>query len=633
MVALLFIVLSFLFGSLALKRLYAQAYIGEIFAGGFILGSFVSTPFLFLISYWLGISKGLLATLILLTLAIAFLFLTKKRAPMPRIEFKKFIGLTLFSLFWIVVLLPLFLSHMLEQKADGLYSGGGAWGDIALHSTFTEKFAASDKIDLTSPIYSQEKTAYPFLIDFYAGILLRYGLSIQAALVFSGFMFMFAAVILLYFLAFRIFNSLNVAFLTVFLFLFNGGIGVYYAAKDYLAAKTDLLSFLTTMQVEYAHLAVYNLHWSNLIADYVLPQRAFLAGLPAFALVLLFLYSLWQQKQNSNSLRYLVALIIGLLPMWHTHTFLAALGLLLFFIFIDVLKGTKLTVWILPLALIGMLGLPQIYWQLSQTVTSHFMRIQLGWMAGKENIVIFWLRNMGLEFVLFIFGGAYLLVQKKHAFLKIVFIPLATLFLITNVVIFQPHDYDNMKLMIYSHLAITLVMVFMLIEIWRKSFVGKLLALAIVISLSLTGILSVWRESYTSWQIANNEDLKIGQYVKSHTSPEAIFLTSDSHRHPVTMLAGRSIVMGYRGWLWTHGIDYSATSDDVFAMFSGAANTRLLLDKYKVSYVYIGLAELTDFDANLEYWQSHYPVVFENPSGKIFDVRGPELPRVASGAK
>src|SRR5207244_6675405 len=67
-----------------------------------------------------------------------------------------------------------------------LYSGGGAWGDLALHATFIEKFATQTKLNLTSPIYAQEKTTYPFLFDFYAAQLVRFGFTLQAALVISG---------------------------------------------------------------------------------------------------------------------------------------------------------------------------------------------------------------------------------------------------------------------------------------------------------------------------------------------------------------------------------------------------------------------------------------------------------------
>ncbi len=623
MIALLFLVLSLLLGGSALRKSTLKFHYFEFVSASFVIGTLTSVWLAFLVSLFFGIPLGLPVTIGGMAVITLFLSLGEKQTiSFPHFSKKEMVTYILFTLLWTALLLPLFTSHMLERKSDGLYSGGGAWGDLALHSTFVNKFAGETKLDLTSPIYASEKTTYPLLIDFYASILLRYGFSLQASLVATGFLFTFAFLQLAYFFVIRVTKSHGAAVLFTILFFFNGGVGVWYAIKDFLASKLSLLTFLFTMQVEYAHLAVFGLHWSNIIADYVLPQRSFLAGLPTFVLILFVLRSLWLAREDHPDQRLLLTFLIGVLPLFHTHTFLVGIGLLGFFVLMDFLVFLrKVTAWIIPLVLLVILVAPQLWWQFGHTFGNGFTRIQFGWMKGNENVFLFWLKNMGLEALFFVFGGLYfLLFEKKQRFIKILFIPLAILFLLTNIIVFQPHDYDNMKLMIYSHFAIMLIATILLSQLWKKRILGKLLVAVLFVGLTITGALSVFRESYTSWRIADNNDIAIATQIKEKTSPYAIFLTADSHNHPVTMLAGRSIVMGYRGWLWTHGIDYSQTEMDVTSMFAGSSLTPALLKRYHVSYVYIGDAEITNFNANEEYFKSHYSVMYYNESGTVYDV-------------
>ena len=51
--------------------------------------------------------------------------------------------------------------------------------------------------------------------------------------------------------------------------------------------------------------------------------------------------------------------------------------------------------------------------------------------------------------------------------------------------------------------------------------------------------------------------------VRERTPAHTIFVTGDRPNNPVAGLAGRSVVMSYRGWLWTYGIDYSRREQDL----------------------------------------------------------------------
>ena len=109
--------------------------------------------------------------------------------------------------------------------------------------------------------------------------------------------------------------------------------------------------------------------------------------------------------------------------------------------------------------------------------------------------------------------------------------------------------------------------------------------------------------------------------IKARTTKESIFLTKDNHNHWVVDLAGRKIVMGFRGWLWSWGINYGQRERDVNAMFAGDAS---LFPKYHINYVIL--------EANQEdYYLDRFPSFTVANGQKVFDVRVNTLPTARFG--
>ena len=118
----------------------------------------------------------------------------------------------------------------------------------------------------------------------------------------------------------------------------------------------------------------------------------------------------------------------------------------------------------------------------------------------------------------------------------------------------------------------------------------------------------------------SNEDTKIAKFVNQNIPPNAIFLTSDSHNHPIPTLTGRQILMGYRGWLWTYGIDYSRREQDIKTMFLGNSKSEDLFKKYNVNYVIIGPSEIHDWHANTQFFEDNYLKIFQSENYKIYKI-------------
>src|SRR5205085_12500338 len=115
--------------------------------------------------------------------------------------------------------------------------------------------------------------------------------------------------------------------------------------------------------------------------------------------------------------------------------------------------------------------------------------------------------------------------------------------------------WDNMKFFIYCHMSIAVLLGGALAAALARGGVHRALAVVAIVGMTGTGTLTLVRELDTHDQLASTNDIRIAALVRQAHPADASVLTADRHNHPVSMLAGRRIVMGYRGWLWTHGVD------------------------------------------------------------------------------
>lgn len=516
------------------------------------------------------------------------------------------LSLAAILIFWGSLFGWLFYTHMFQPKVDGLYSGGSSWGDMALHATLINKFAGQSELDLTSPIYASHTTNYPFLFDFFTALIYRGGFTLSQTLAGIGLVTSLSIILLMFFLAWKITGKVITGWLFTWLFMANGGLGVYYFWRDWVSSETSLWNFLTHMELSYAHLGNYYIHWSNVISDGLLPQRGLLIGLAIFCLIILLWYEWWQQPKRPQLL-YASSLLISLLPLFHVHTFFSLFGMLVWIIgFGWWSKRLTIRQSIIVLILTLLPAVAQFWWMFSNTPDAHqFVRFQTGWMESPYSFIAFWIWNMGVGFLFFTLGSIYFFhFVKGQQFIKVLLAPLLVLFIICNLVIFQPYDYDNIKFLYLSYWGVMLMVSVLLTCWWQHK--QYFLVIFLVILMTLAGTLAILRETQTSWMIASSEEVEVAQQINAKTDPTSIFLTSDAHNHLVPMLAGRSVVLGYRGWLWTHGIDYSQTEADVAQMFAGGEEAKLLLNQYHVDYVYIGPKEKSQYNVNQKFFDDNF---------------------------
>jgi len=180
------------------------------------------------------------------------------------------------------------------------------------------------------------------------------------------------------------------------------------------------------------------------------------------------------------------------------------------------------------------------------------------------------------------------------------------LFLIGNFVRFQPWDWDNYKVLLHWYILTIIVAAYGIVEIARFSRInlkkeggfrlripnitGILVLVGLIAVLLLgtaSGFLShikVFQENYLMW---SRSDIIFSEWIRENTPQESIFLTSTHFLNPIVTLAGRQVILGYEGWLWSHGLDWTLIQkirNDVIEMFRG---NYTIMKKYNVSYIVI----------------------------------------------
>jgi len=510
-------------------------------------------------------------------------------------------------------------SHMLAKRSDGLYSGGATWGDLAWHLTLLTRFAEKG-LSATgeNPVLPGKELSYPFVPDLLSGVLLRSGIGVQASLIWPTLAVLVLSVVVLYIVANRMAGGRFGGFTVPFLLVFNGSVvGCYYLWKDYRASKVGAV-FFNDLPADYTHLRDHNIHFSNLISEYFLPQRAAGFGFLLGLVVVWFFWRYWERSDRSWLLW--AGLILSAMPLIHFHSFVS-LCLVAGFLFL-IQFSTDISRWkfwlsnwaffVLPIAVIA---LPITLWILPSD-TGHFIRVQIGWMSEQGSTLWFWIKNLTPH--LFVFALAYYFARRK---LRLFFLGFCGVFVLGNVLIFQPNAFDNLKLFFWWFLAGCLLTGRLFQELARRySYRGVVMALVLMATMVASGAASVWRELHLSWRMFSTEDVVLAEYIKANTGVDAIFLTSDKHNHPVACLAGRRIVMGYRGWLWTHGVDYRSRERDVFDMYAGTANANALLKNYAVQFVLFEKDRTAEFHVNPQFLETRFPAVYRSENYTLFKV-------------
>lgn len=548
-------------------------------------------------------------------------------------------------------------THTILLNSDGsLHTGQATYGDMNMHIGFITSIAKQHTFPPEYSIYPGIKLAYPFLSDSISSSLYLLGASLRAAYIIP----MLVAVMQVFcgfysFIKFW-FKKGSVAFIAFILFFYDGGFGFIHFLNKVNFSKNFTEFYFTPTSI-----GDYNYRWAQIIANMLIPQRATLFGWAVLFPLLAFLY---YAKENRSIKSFLIAGIMAAgLPMIHTHSFLALGIICVVWLFWDMYKEKesylllKLAgiIWVVFFFLLRMyndktgliekngfiimiagLGIiavlfvkeivlcfknstiksyiqtwgvflipvilfafPQLlFWTFGQASGDGFLRSHFNWSNANDNYFIFYLKNIGITFL--IFFPAWVSAKKKEVQTAS---PMLLIFFIAELVVFQPNEYDNNKLLFVAFVFMCGIVSDFVIKLFEKNW-NIILKGALAVSLLFVGVFSssmtIARECVSDYELYSKAQVDAAEYIEKNTAEKAVFLTGDNHNNAVAALTGRSIVCGADTFLYYHGINTAERKNEVANMYADPVGNKELYKKYNVSYIFVSDVETGEFQINFE---------------------------------
>jgi hypothetical protein len=521
-----------------------------------------------------------------------------------------------------------FLSQAYQYRADGLYAGYiNIWGDWAAHLTFAGSFAYAHNFPPEFSIDPGNHLGYPFMIDFLAANLVPLGSSLTSALVLTSGLLGLAFPAVLYLAAQRFVGGRFAAAVAVFVFLLSGGLGFFYLVGDIHRGGLGVLQHLPR---EYTLDRDHNFQWLNPVLAYLVPQRSTIFG---FSLALIALVLVWLAIRERLDWRaFLFAgVVAGAMPVFHVHAYGTVVALTAFWAVFN--RRREWLAFFVPALVIG---LPLILWMLPPSNNSvcanepsiYGYCIEVGWLTDGTNWFWFWIMNTALFIPLLI--AAHVVDRKNPSGFGKWFAPMWLWFAVPNVIVLQPWDWDNTKFFIFWALLGSVMIGGLVGALFKRvpaALTAGVVVLALVVVGGVAGALDLARASdrtVSSYQFTDPKGLQVADWVRQNTSPYAIFAVADEHNNPIPTLAGRRVMIGYPGWLWTYGLgDYAQKGADEKLILQGAPTALDLVDTYRVGYVLIGPQELADpWNADPMFWDQNGTAVYTNGEYTVYKVTG-----------
>ncbi len=498
-----------------------------------------------------------------------------------------------------------------------LYAFHTVWADYPFHTSIITSLVYTPGFHFPPP-YTQflhTELHYPFLMDFYSAILMKGGLTLRGSIILPNILFQLSLFGLFYFLAHRLTGRRMAGAIGSILFIFAG--------------------FPPGLQTA-------GIHFLNPVYAVLMPQRTAMFGMAlSFAIFILLFEALSTLRWHEL---FIAGSLIGMLPYIHAHSFIVNCFVLLLLapalLKKDNVHIKELIIVFVPLAA---LALPQVLC-IKSGVTERFFNFFPGWTETNREIITgldwstkpavacsiaevsvlmvnFWAKNAGALFILVLPG---LLKARKEV--RIFYLPFIGLFFIANIVKFQPWYFDNYKLFIYW-LALSAAIAPLSLSWMNERTRGIAVSICmLLVASTVFGVITHARMMKDEYMVWSGDDQAVACWVRHNTHPGGLFLTGSAHNHPVSALAGRQRVMGYEGWLWSHGLNWTRITevrDDEVEMFRGNYS---LIRAYGIDYICIGpyerlFAADNHFEINYKAFEdrTRFRLLYDDKGWRIYE--------------
>ncbi len=665
-------------GGFGLTYLFAEdeRFLWRIGAGN-VVGSAAFGLICFLLACFFGFTTAILS-LSFLTIFLPLLLFVRKsnrvkfqndwrkaKGKLEGANLKKFLQFGYYIFFF--VLFCLFFERAMLDTPHGIFTGASQnFGDLPFHLGAIFSFTDGGNFPPENPSYAFAKFSYPFMADLITASLIKLGAGARDAMFVQNITLAFSLLVVLERFAFKLTGNRLAGKIAPVLLFFSGGLGFLWFAKDFWQQSNGLYEFFRHLPQDYT--IGEKFRWGNSLVVLFITQRSLLLGMPLTIIVLQKLWEIFnseKRKVKSEKLNhkadtfhfslstfycFLVGLLAGTLPLIHVHS-LAVLFIVVAFLFF--FRLDKWREWIAFGAGVSIVAVPELIWAMTGSATrlTEFVGWNFGWDKRDNNIFWFWLKNTGAFVPLLILGIYFLFsprrtqrnIEKEQQKNKsqishhnseieqslivnrqsptLFYLPFALCFVVSNLVKLAPWEWDNIKILIYWFVASLPFVAFVLARLWEKDKIFKVLAAVLLLVLTFSGALDVWRtvSRQINFKVFDKDAVAVAEQIKQRTAPNALFLNAPTFNSAI-VLSGRRSLMRYGGHLGSYGIDFGEREKEVKRIYAGDATAEILLRKYNVEYVLISPEEKSGLTVNEEYFRK-FPIVAEAGQYRVYKVK------------
>jgi hypothetical protein len=248
-------------------------------------------------------------------------------------------------------------------------------------------------------------------------------------------------------------------------------------------------------------------------------------------------------------------------------------------------------------------GVPQILWLLSGSSVDagSFIGWQPGWDHGGESIVWFWVKNTGVLIPLLaiavVWRGANAPVPASLLRWYAPFVVFC--FVIPNLFRLSPWIWDNIKILIYWHVASVPLVALVIVSLWQRTRLLRIVSVALVLLATAAGTLDVWRvtSQASEHRVFTREGIAFADLLRQSVPRDSLVLHAPTYNHPV-FLSGRRSLIGYPGHLWSQGLTYEPRLADVRRIYAGASDADHLIADHRIAFIVVGPLERQELRVN-----------------------------------
>lgn len=585
---------------------------------GFPIGILLLTWFLFITSYLKPMTRihGYAAVFLFSTLGLIF------KIKNWNLKFRLVIQYDYFHR-WAVILCTFFLVVIVyaSMLAADRYSKGAAYSDLPFHLNIITSFAYGPNykrpgfFTADSTFYHGVNLAYPLMPDFLSAALITTGdASLQQSLFIPSLLMMYSVLLSLYTLSTYYTNESIIGCLSILIFICLGGLGfIMYTDPTWKAPEDEIVDMVHNWP------NAIDGYWFHSIMHYLIPQRSALFGVPlCYWTILLLIFGV---KNESYKFMFIAAILTGLTPQVQAHAYMsmAQWSIAYCITTFPYLKPKKYLKFFLLWSLFGLLAnaiaLPQIPPFISRIKNTNksFMTFNPIWQNFGDGFRGFfrnwWLSLGTFGFCALIGGFATATVEQI-----IIYIPSLVVFFVSNIIKYQEWDHDNIKVFYNGWIPIAVPFAaqyiysfFVKAKKGEKAKLNMFIFFALLVSSLASGAFCFFVYLASPSEIYTEQQVKFGKWITENTGPYDYFIGDQSTEQPVASIGGRPIVVGYPGWIASHGLDLHTRDFLVDTLLSHPEDASAF-DKEGIKYIYMSGTSKVPFepDVDSDVWQIVY---------------------------